>query len=318
MEHQFNVELATKLGVEKAVIIHNMYFWINHNAKNNKNVYDSSVWTYNSASAFGKLFPYIKDRTISRYLLELERDGYIKTGNYSDNIFDKTKWYSFTDNFLEELKNLGFDIENILLSQNVHIDTHKMANRTAESGEPIPDSKQADIKQEEKEEKDKSFSKKERIDYDAIIKCWNETNPTLSNVRMLNDDRKKQIRNLLASNNATVDDLMKAIKIISMSSFCQGKNDRNWRASFDWLIKDTKSCFSRLFEGAYAFTQDEKNKLSQYLGQTASGGNPTLPNGLTKEQHDMYISKGYEVEMPAQTYTEETDDNIFINGQVYK
>lgn len=28
--------------------------------------------------------------------------------------------------------------------------------------------------------------------------------------------------------------------------------------------------------------------------------------------------KGYEVEMPAQTYTEETDDNIFINGQVYK
>ena len=169
-----------------------------------------------------------------------------------------------------------------------------------------------------KEEKDKSFSKKERIDYDAIVKCWNETNTLLPNVKMLNNKRKEQIRTLLASNNATVDDLMKAINIISMSSFCQGKNDRNWRASFDWLIKDTKSCFSRLFEGAYAFTQDEKNKLSQYLGQTASGGNPTLPNGLTKEQHDMYISKGYEVEMPAQTYTEETDDNIFINGQVYK
>ena len=169
-----------------------------------------------------------------------------------------------------------------------------------------------------KEEKDLSFSKKERIDYDAIVKCWNETNTLLPNVKMLNNKRKEQIRTLLASNNATVDDLMKAINIISMSSFCQGKNDRNWRASFDWLIKDTKSCFSRLFEGAYAFTQDEKNKLSQYLGHSASGGNPTLPNGLTKEQHDMHISKGYEVEMPAQTYTEETDDNIFINGQVYK
>lgn len=146
-----------------------------------------------------------------------------------------------------------------------------------------------------KEEKDKSFSKKERIDYDAIVKCWNETNTLLPNVKMLNNKRKEQIRTLLASNNATVDDLMKAINIISMSSFCQGKNDRNWRASFDWLIKDTKSCFSRLFEGAYAFTQDEKNKLSQYLGQTASGGNPTLPNGLTKEQYDMYISNGYTI-----------------------
>ena len=28
--------------------------------------------------------------------------------------------------------------------------------------------------------------------------------------------------------------------------------------------------------------------------------------------------KGHEVEMSEQTYTEETDDNIFINGQVYK
>ena len=87
--------------------------------------------------------------------------------------------------------------------------------------------KDSSIKQEEednKEEKDKSFSKKEHIDYNAIVKCWNETNPTLSNVKMLNNKRKEQIRHLLASNNATVDDLMKAIKIISMSSFCQGKN----------------------------------------------------------------------------------------------
>ena len=160
-----------------------------------------------------------------------------------------------------------------------------------------------------KEEKDKSFSKKEHIDYNAIVKCWNETNPTLSNVKMLNNKRKEQIRNLLASNNATVDDLMKAIKIISMSSFCQGKNDRNWRASFDWLIKDTKSCFSRLFEGAYAFTQDEKNKLRQYLGQTANSGNPTLPKGWTQERYDMYIRNGY-------TITE--DGRLFKDGREIK
>lgn len=160
-----------------------------------------------------------------------------------------------------------------------------------------------------KEEKDKSFSKKEHIDYNAIVKCWNETNPTLSNVKMLNNKRKEQIRNLLASNNATVDDLMKAIKIISMSSFCQGKNDRNWRASFDWLIKDTKSCFSRLFEGAYAFTKDEKNKLRQYLGETANGGNPTLPNGWTQERYDMYIRNGY-------TITE--DGRLFKDGREIK
>ena len=171
------------------------------------------------------------------------------------------------------------------------------------------DSAQGNNNNNNKEEKDKSFSKKEHIDYDAIVKCWNETNPTLSNVKMLNNKRKEQIRNLLASNNATVDDLMKAIKIISMSSFCQGKNDRNWRASFDWLIKDTKSCFSRLFEGAYAFTQDEKNKLRQYLGQTANSGNPTLPKGWEQERYDMYIRNGY-------TITE--DGRLFKDGREIK
>ena len=284
MEHQFNVELATKLGVEKAVIIHNMYYWINHNAKNNKNVYDSSVWTYNSASAFGKLFPYIKDRTISRYLLELERDGYIKTGNYSDNIFDKTKWYSFTDNFLEELKNLGFDIENILLSQNVHIDTHKMANRTTESGEPIPDSKQEDVKQEEKEERDKSLSKKRAaynanadlsyVDapYTAIWQEWLDYKKEIKKQYKTQRGAESQYKVLIkyANNNPI---LANAIVKISI--------EHSWDGIFP--LSDKQMAFFLSPQSPYAVEE-----------------------------------KGYEVEMPAQTYTEETDDNIFINGQVYK
>lgn len=284
MEHQFNVELATKLGVEKAVIIHNMYYWINHNAKNNKNVYDSSVWTYNSASAFGKLFPYIKDRTISRYLLELERDGYIKTGNYSDNIFDKTKWYSFTDNFLEELKNLGFDIENILLSQNVHIDTHKMANRTTESGEPITDSKQADIKQEEKEERDKSLSKKKAaynanadfsyVDapYADIWQEWLDYKKEIKKQYKTQSGAKSQYKVLkkYANNNPI---LANAIVKISI--------EHSWDGLFP--LSDKQMAFFLSPKSPYAVEE-----------------------------------KGYELGMSEQTYTEETDDNIFINGQVYK
>lgn len=299
MEHQFNVELATKLGVEKAVIIHNMYFWINHNAKNNKNVYDSSVWTYNSASAFGKLFPYIKDRTISRYLLELERDGYIKTGNYSDNIFDKTKWYSFTDNFLEELKNLGFDIENILLSQNVHIDMHKMANRTTESGEPIPDSKQEDVKQEEKEEKDKSFSKKDaNADVDEFVDRMYALYPAKCPKRGTSLGKSQKDKGRIKS----------LLKTYSESDI---------EFVFRWEIEQKYGKTFMLNFSTFLNNFPDPTQIEGYneLNNTSTN---TLPKGWTQEQYDMYISKGYEVEMPAQTYTEETDDNIFINGQVYK
>lgn len=284
MEHQFNVELATKVGVEKAVIIHNMYFWINHNAKNKKNVYDGSVWTYNSSSAFGKLFPYLKDRTISRYLLELEKDGYLKTGNYNDNTFDKTKWYSFTDNFLEELKNIGFDIEDILLSQNMYTDTHKMANRSTGNGEPIPYSKHTDEKQKDKEERDKSLSKKDKM-YDANADLSYVDAP-YADIWQEWLDYKKEIKK-------------------------QYKTQRGAKSQYNTLIKYAnnnpilanaivKISIEHSWDGLFALTDKQ---IAFFLSQKS-------PYAVEE--------KGYEVEMSAQKYTEEIDDNIFINGQVYK
>lgn len=300
MEHQFNVELATKVGVEKAVIIHNMYFWINHNAKNKKNVYDGSVWTYNSSSAFGKLFPYLKDRTISRYLLELEKDGYLKTGNYNDNTFDKTKWYSFTDNFLEELKNIGFDIEDILISQNMYTDTHKMANRSTDNGEPIPDSKHTDEKQEDKEERDKSLSKKdERYDanadlsyvdapYAAIWQEWLDYKKEIKKQYKTQRGAKSQYNTLVkyANNNPI---LANAIVKISI--------EHSWDGLF--ALTDKQIAFFLSQKSPYAV--EEKG----YESSTDSKN--IIPNGWTQEQYDMYISNGYTI----------ADDGMMLKDGVF-
>ena len=288
MEHQFNVELATKVGVEKAVIIHNMYFWINHNAKNKKNVYDGSVWTYNSSSAFGKLFPYLKDRTISRYLLELEKDGYLKTGNYNDNTFDKTKWYSFTDNFLEELKNIGFDIEDILISQNMYTDTHKMANRSTDNGEPIPDSKHTDEKQEDKEERDKSLSKKDKrydanadlsyVDapYAAIWQEWLDYKKEIKRQYKTQRGAKSQYNTLIkyANNNPI---LANAIVKISI--------EHSWDGLF--ALTDKQIAFFLSQKSPYAV--EEKGH------ESSTDSKNMIPDGLTQEQYDMYISNGYTI-----------------------
>lgn len=300
MEHQFNVELATKVGVEKAVIIHNMYFWINHNAKNKKNVYDGSVWTYNSSSAFGKLFPYLKDRTISRYLLELEKDGYLKTGNYNDNTFDKTKWYSFTDNFLEELKNIGFDIEDILISQNMYTDTHKMANRSTDNGEPIPDSKHTDGKQDDKEERDKSLSKKDKR-YDAnadlsyvdapyadIWQEWLDYKKEIKKQYKTQRGAKSQYNTLIkyANNNPI---LANAIVKISI--------EHSWDGLF--ALTDKQIAFFLSSKSPYAV--EEKGC------ESSTDSKNMIPNGWTQEQYDMYISNGYTI----------ADDGMMLKDGVF-
>ena len=106
-DHHFNVEEATKYGIEKAILLHNIRFWLQKNKanKNNKhrhfngNIY---YWTYNSREAFGELFPYFVPRNISRWLLELEKDGVLLSGNFNKSKYDRTKWYTIKDEFLSD------------------------------------------------------------------------------------------------------------------------------------------------------------------------------------------------------------------------
>lgn len=97
MQHSFEVEDAVKYGIEKAIILNNLRFWLEKNRANRKNISDGQVWTYNSADAFGVLFPYIKPKTIARYLREMEDDGLIISSQKSENKLDRTKFYTLPE-----------------------------------------------------------------------------------------------------------------------------------------------------------------------------------------------------------------------------
>lgn len=113
---------------------------------------------------------------------------------------------------------------------------------------------------------DKSLSNKNNnYNFDEINAKWEDINPTLPSIRAFSEKRKKALRTLLKNNNATIDDLYKVFEIISVCSFCQGNNDRKWTATLDWVLNDTKGCFNRLLEGAYAFSDKEKQKVQQIV-----------------------------------------------------
>ena len=96
MNHSFNVEIAKKYGIEKAVILENFYFWIKKNKANKRNMHEGKVYTYNTAEAFAELFPYIKERKIAQILREMENeDGLLISGQFHN--YDRTKSYTLTD-----------------------------------------------------------------------------------------------------------------------------------------------------------------------------------------------------------------------------
>lgn len=128
MEHSFNIDIAKKYGIPCAVLLKNIYFWIEKNKANGDNFYDGFYWTYNSMNAFAKLFPYLNQRQIDYALKKLIDDGILITGNYNKMAYDRTLWYAITKK--------GYSI-----LQNCEMETTKFVNGKDKNVEAIPNSK---------------------------------------------------------------------------------------------------------------------------------------------------------------------------------
>lgn len=102
---------------------------------------------------------------------------------------------------------------------------------------------ETEIELELEEEKEKE----RRIDYQAIADCYNDTCVSLQKVKILSDPRKKAIKARL--NTYSIEDIKTAFQKAEASDFLKGKNDRNWQANFDWIMKDGN--LAKILEGNY-------------------------------------------------------------------
>jgi hypothetical protein len=100
MHHTFDVAIATRFGIAEAVFIENMRFWLLKNETENRNIHKGRAWTYNSAKAFARLFPYLSATQIHRITTKLEEEGVLLVDNFNSNTYDRTKWYSLSDEML--------------------------------------------------------------------------------------------------------------------------------------------------------------------------------------------------------------------------
>lgn len=125
MNHSFNTDIAKRVGVDAAVIIENLYYWIEKNKANSKHFYDGNYWTYNSIKAFNDLFPYWSIGQITRILRKLETENFIITGNYNKLAYDRTKWYSLTEIVY-------------CIYRNQQMNSIESTNEIAETNKPIP------------------------------------------------------------------------------------------------------------------------------------------------------------------------------------
>ena len=143
MIHIFDTEIAVKYGINAAVLLQNLGYWIKQNEANETNFFDGTYWTYNSRRAYRELFPYMSERQIDTAFRKLIDDGLVITGNYNKVAYDRTLWYALTQkgkcilhfDGMENTEKSNRDsqnvkpIPNINTNQNTNINTNDCDSR---------------------------------------------------------------------------------------------------------------------------------------------------------------------------------------------
>ena len=125
----------------------------------------------------------------------------------------------------------------------------------------------------DKEREKELDNKKESKSCQQSVDLYHSMCKSFRSVRSLSDASKKLFKARL--NTYTLDDFRTVFENAEASSFLKGSNDRNWTATFDWLIKDAN--MAKVLEGNYAdkgkrYTRTEKKpgwmmQPSMQLGQ---------------------------------------------------
>ena len=88
---------------------------------------------------------------------------------------------------------------------------------------------------------------RDKIDYKGIVNAFNAICVSFPSVRSVSDSRKKAIKARL--NTYKLEDFKTLFEKAEASSFLKGKNNNNWSATFDWLIKDAN--MAKVLDGNY-------------------------------------------------------------------
>lgn len=246
--HFFNVAVATKYGINAAILLENIAFWIEKNEANGVNFFDGRYWTYNSIKAFCEMFPYMSPKTIRTTLKKLEDEGLIITGNYNQSSYDRTTWYAFTE-------------KGKSICPKGKMDLPEMENGLSQKGKPIPDNKHTDNKPDIKPDiyistpngVDTSHSASEcdaeSVSDDAkkVVEAWNTLG--LHKVTKLQAETTRYILLSKRLKDYGVDEVLRAVENVRNSDFLKGKNRRGFVCTFDWFIKPNN--FPKVLDGNY-------------------------------------------------------------------
>lgn len=102
--------LACRIGVNEAMVLQQLHYWLLVIAKatddeyRKRHFFKGKYWRYGTYQAWKEQdFPFWSETTIKRTIHSLEKQGLLESGNFNEESFDKTKWYTINYEAIPEL-----------------------------------------------------------------------------------------------------------------------------------------------------------------------------------------------------------------------
>jgi len=287
MKHLFDVSIAMEVGVNSAILLEFIGYWISKNIANETNFQQGKCWTYNSIKALSKLYPYMTERGVNYAIKKLKNAGFIETGKHNNSPYDHTLWYTLTEkgyNALEidipRIEVLDKTQENPIL-QNCKIDVQKKGNHILQNCkndvQNLLDQSDVNVKTNTVIITNKLHTNKltNRITdiciYQAqqIADAYSHTCKNNPKLKGLTERRIKEINKLFLSYKPH--EIKKAFQMVAESDFLSGRKV-DWKAPFDWIIKPEN--LTKILEGNYANHKenDLREAITKWANSEQSGG----------------------------------------------
>lgn len=127
---------------------------------------------------------------------------------------------------------------------------------------------------EEEKDIDKDI-KKESVTCKQVVDLYHSICISFPKIRSVSAARQKAIKARL--NTYSLEDFRTVFENAEASSFLKGSNDRNWTATFDWMIKDSN--MAKILEGNYADKKSgHKEKLPGWYVKPFEPGSAEMEN----------------------------------------
>jgi hypothetical protein len=134
-----------------------------------------------------------------------------------------------------------------------------------------------------KEEEELPHTVSDKTPYQKIADEYRRICKSFPKLTILSEARKKSIHARIA-NGYTSEDFTRLFELAESSDFLKGKNNRDWSATFDWLISDKN--MAKVLDGNYnnrvgggdhnGLGNNWGNQTSSFPAGNTSGAKPTL------------------------------------------